>query len=152
EKLPKKGKKKRIALRRDQLLAILRVSKPAWRLAFALAAFAGLRAGEVMALRWKDVDLVAQVIVVRYSRSKKTSATPKSGHERKVPLAAALLSLREAGENKGRDEHVAKTTHGGPWEDSGLLQAFRRAQKKVGLIGFRYHDLRHYFITHALKG
>ncbi len=40
------------------------------RIAFALAAYAGLRAGEVRALRRMDVDLDGGVIVVRQARTR----------------------------------------------------------------------------------
>ena len=150
--LPKKGRKVLVPLRREQVEAILAASPPAWRLAFALAAYAGLRAGEVRALRWLDVDLVAVVLVVRLSRSKGETSTPKSGHEREVPLAEPLRVLLEVAEPKVPRELVAKTSHGEPWKESGLLQAFRRAQKKVGIEGFRFHDLRHFFVTELFRG
>lgn len=150
--LPKKGKKVLVSLRRQQVEAILAVSPPVWRLAFALAAYAGLRAGEVRALRWLDVDLVALVLVVRLSRSKGQTSTPKSGHEREVPIAEALAVLFKAAGPKAPRELVAKTSHGEPWKESGLLQAFRRAQKKAGIEGFRFHDLRHFFVTELFRG
>jgi integrase len=150
--LPKKGTKVLVPLRREQVEAILAASPPAWRLAFALAAYAGLRAGEVRALRWLDVDLVAPVLVVRLSRSKGQTSTPKSGHEREVPIAEALAALLNAQGRKAPRELVAVTSHGEPWKESGLLQAFRRAQKKAGLSGFRYHDLRHFFVTELFRG
>jgi integrase len=150
--LPKKGKKVLVPLRRDQVDAILAASPPAWRLAFALAAYAGLRAGEVRALRWLDVDLVVLVLVVRLSRSKGQTSTPKSGHEREVPLARPLLVLLQEAGPKAARELVARTSHGEPWKESGLLQAFRRAQKKAGIEGFRFHDLRHFFVTELFRG
>jgi integrase len=150
--LPKKGKKVLVPLRREQVEAILAVSPPAWRLAFALAAYAGLRAGEVRALRWLDVDLVALVLVVRLSRSKGQTSTPKSGHEREVPISEALAAFLKAEATKAPRELVAKNSHGEPWKESGLLQAFRRAQKKAGISGFRFHDLRHFFVTELFRG
>lgn len=145
--LPKVGKKVLTVIKPHQLKAILDASPPAWRLAFCLAAYAGLRAGEVRALRWKDVDLVARVLVVRLSTSKGETATPKSGHEREIPLAGPLFQLLKEG-GKGL---VALTGEGEQWGEWGLLQAFRRAQKKVGLEGWRFHDLRHYFVTQLFK-
>jgi integrase len=150
--LPKKGKKALLPLTRAQVDAILALSPKPWRLAFGLAAFAGLRAGEVRALRGADVDLDAGLITVRHSTSKGFTSTPKSGHEREVPIAEPLLDLlREAG-RLASNALVATTAHGEGWGDSGLLQAFRRAQKKAGLSGFRFHDLRHFFVTELFRG
>ncbi len=145
--LPKVGKKVLRALSPDQLKAVLEASPPAWRLAFALAAYAGLRAGEVRALRWSDVDLVARVLVVRLATSRGVTSTPKSGHEREIPLAEPLLLLLQDG-GKG---FVAKTSQGEQWGEFGLHQAFQRGQQKAGLSGWRFHDLRHYFVTQLFR-
>jgi integrase len=147
-KLPTVGRQVLRTLTRHQVKQILAASSPVWRLAFALAAYAGLRAGEVRALRWEDVDLVAKVLVVRLSHSKGETSTPKSGHEREIPLAAPLLVLLEGG-GKGL---VALTGDGEQWGEFGLLQAFQRAQEKAGVSGFRFHDLRHYFVTQLFRG
>jgi len=150
--LPKKGKKALLPLTRAQVDAILAVSPKPWRLAFGLAAFAGLRAGEVRALRGADVDLDAGLIIVRHSTSKGVTSTPKSGHEREVPIAEPLLDLLRAAGSLAPKALVSTTVHGEGWGDSGLLQAFRRAQKKAGLSGFRFHDLRHFFVTELFRG
>lgn len=123
--LPKKGRKALRSLTRAQVETILAASPKPWQLAFGLAAFAGLRAGEVRALRWVDVDLGAGLLIVRHSTSKGVTSTPKSGHEREVPIAEPLLVLlREAGPDAPQ-ALVSTTAHGQPWGESGLLQAFR---------------------------
>ena len=75
---------------------------PGWLgLAIALAAMAGMRMGEVRALEVSDVDFERHRILVRRAMSEETSLTPKSGHEREVPLAAGLEArLREAVKDK----------------------------------------------------
>ncbi|UQA57411.1 tyrosine-type recombinase/integrase [Polyangium aurulentum] len=150
--LPKKGKKALLPLTRAQVDAILAASPKPWKLAFGLAAFAGLRAGEVRALRGADVDLDAGLIIVRHSTSKGVTSTPKSGHEREVPIAEPLLVLLAEAGPRSPHALVATTAHGEGWGESGLLQAFRRAQKKAGLSGFRFHDLRHFFVTELFRG
>jgi integrase len=150
--LPKKGRKKLIALTKEQVERILSVSTQTQRIAFFLAAFAGLRAGEVRALRWADVDLNQGVLVVRFSESKGETSTPKSGHERVVPLASQLLTLlRYARPPHGRGL-VSTTKSGQPWAECGLNQALKRAATKAGIEGkWRFHDLRHFFVTQLFR-
>jgi integrase len=56
----------------------------------------GLRIGELIALRWEDVDLVAARLVVRRSLSGKKSDTPKNHRAREVPLSEAALRALKA--------------------------------------------------------
>lgn len=63
------------------------------RLAFGLAGLAGMRASEIRALRRKDVDLRRELIIIRLARVDGEEDTPKSGHEREIPIAAQLLPL-----------------------------------------------------------
>jgi integrase len=51
------------------------------------AAFTGLRMGELLALRWRDVDFAGSTIRVRASYAGSALTTPKSGKVRAVPLA-----------------------------------------------------------------
>jgi integrase len=153
-KLPKVGKKVLRPLTRAQVDRILAATRPAPRLAFALAAFAGLRAGEVRGLEWRDVDLVEETIIVRRSICRKITATPKSGHERVVPIAAPLRVYLDAAATKPHQPTttVAPSSRGGVWCDFALNGAFGRAAKRVGLTGFRFHDLRHFFVTQLFRG
>jgi integrase len=63
------------------------------------AAFGGLRRGELVALRWRDVVFEREAIRVRASYSYGALTTPKSGRARTVPMVAAvaerLIALRE---------------------------------------------------------
>jgi integrase len=77
----------------DDIDAILDASLPHVRVALALCADAGLRAGEVRGLEWQDVDLVARTLTVRQTVYHGQKDTPKSGHQRKVPLTGRLLRL-----------------------------------------------------------
>lgn len=148
--LPKVGRTIRECLTAEQIESILNVAAPTQALAIALGAYAGLRAGEARALRWSDVDLRAGLIVVRLSHSKGEIGTPKSGHERKIPIAPPLRRILEA--QKGRAGLVAVTAAGEPWGESGLTQAFQRCTVKAGIAGeWSYHSLRHFFITELFR-
>ena len=118
-------------LRPEQVQDLLDASPAAWRLAFALAAYAGLRAVEVCTLRWRQVDLGMRVIGV-----------PTKTKSRNVPIVAALAALLPT-EPKGGDERVC-TAGGKPWTEAGLRQAFRQAQAEAGIGGYCFHDLRRF--------
>ncbi len=145
--MPKAGAKIINTLTDQEVSMILAMAPPSHRLAFLLAAHAGLRAGEIRGLKWRDVDLAGGQLVVRESVCRGHTAPPKSGHERTVPLTrqlhAALASVRK----RDRDALVSRTEYGTPWREWGLRQAFTRARKRAGVEPFRLHDLRHYFVT-----
>ncbi len=61
-------------------------------IAYALSALSGMRPGEVLALRWSDVDLVKGTADVRRQVRHGKVSVPKSGKGRVVPLVAGLVS------------------------------------------------------------
>ena len=65
--MPKAGAKSTNTLTDDDVSRILAVAPASHRLAFLLAAHAGLRAGEIRGLKWRDVDLAGGQLVVRES-------------------------------------------------------------------------------------
>src|SRR5690606_28327599 len=66
-----------------------------WRAMITVALRTGLRLGELIALRWLDVDLDTGRLVVRRSVSRGVIGTPKNGRTREVPLSKqAAESLR----------------------------------------------------------
>jgi site-specific recombinase XerD len=81
--------------------------------------------------------------------------TPKSGHDRLVPLVDELRAALEAlpKHDRERDKPVALHTRGGAWGEFGLNLALKRACAKADLDArWRFHDLRHYFVTTLFRG
>lgn len=152
-RFPKVGRKVVQPLHRDDLDAILSGSSGQARLAFALAAFAGLRAGEVRGLRWSDIDLKGGTLTVRRAISRREVTTPKSGSHRVVPIAGPLRALLDGSVMTRRNPWapVAMTAHGKVWGEFGLNQAFQRAQRRAGFTGWSFHDLRHFFVTELFR-
>jgi integrase len=146
-KLPKSGRKIMHTLTDEELERLISVSQPRHQLVFMLAAFAGLRSGEVRGLRWRDVDLKAGELIVRQSICHGVAAAPKSGHERVIPLTSDLRTALNQCKRKERESPVALNSRGGTWTEYSLVNAFRRASGRAGLNGWRFHDLRHYFVT-----
>ena len=122
---------------------------------FTVAAFTGLRLGELRALRWEDVDFSKRLVHVRRSYTAKALDTPKSGRVRSVPLidqaARVLDELSRREHFTGEDDLVFTNTVGGVLDDSKLRKRFKGALARAGLKRLRLHDLRHTFGTLAVQ-
>jgi integrase len=123
---------------------------------YLTAAFTGLRRGELIALRWRDVDFERSSIRVSGSYANGKLTTPKSGHARVVPMvpevAAALARLAQRGWSTGDDELVFPGELGMYLDGSALRRRFVAACARAGLRPIRFHDLRHTFGTLAVRG
>lgn len=118
---------------------------------FRTAAFTGLRLGELVALRWRDVDLDGRVLRVRASWSGTELTIPKTGRVRSVPLAPQVVGVlarcRPTCEPNALDRLVFPGIDGGYLDRSALRRRFRAAQAQAALRPLRFHDLRHTFAT-----
>jgi integrase len=121
---------------------------------FLVAAFTGLRRGELVALRWRDVDFTGQTIRVVASYTDGVLTTPKSGKVRSVPMApevaAALARLALRAEWTSDDDLVFVGMAGGYLDASALYRRYKLALRRAGLRNLRFHDLRHTFGTRAI--
>src|SRR3954468_22335182 len=118
---------------------------------FLTAAFTGLRQGELVALRWRDVDFVGSYIRVTASYTNGELSTPKSGKVRSVPMAPevaeALARLGQRERFVGPDDLVFVGQVGGHLDASALLRRYRAALRAAALRPLRFHNLRHTFGT-----
>jgi len=121
---------------------------------YLTAAFTGLRRGELVALRWRDVDFAARRIRVSGSYAGGRLTTPKSGKVRSVPLAPAVAdALGRLGQRElftGEDDLVFPGVAGGYLDASALSRRYKAALKRAGLRPLRFHDLRHTFGTRMI--
>lgn len=141
---------------REEVLALVRVaaSEQDGKI-YLTAAFTGLRLGELLALRWRDVDFTNSAIHVRQSFTNGRVDTPKSGQERTVPMAdevaEALAKLEKRDHNTTDDDLVFCGTQGGHLAGHRLRDRYKAALKDAGLRELRFHDLRHTFGSHAIR-
>jgi integrase len=122
---------------------------------FTIAAFTGLRLGELLALRWRDIDLKGGVLSVSRAMSAGEETSTKSRRSRIVPLAQQakdlLMQLSQRGHFTSRDDFVFCRADGGSLDRSAIRKRFIRAQKKAGIRVRRFHDLRHTFGSLAIR-
>ena len=121
---------------------------------FLTAALTGLRRGEVLALRWRDVDFPGQAIRVRANLSYGELVTPKSGKVRVVPMVdevAQRLARRGARPDQiGDDDPVFVSPAGGRLDASALRRRYAAATRRAGLRPLPFHSLRHFFGSMAV--
>ncbi len=124
------------------------------------AVYTGLRQGELLGLRWRDLDLnlaLLSVCQVLYKRRGICQFNePKSEHSRRrldLPpsLATFLDGYRTAkraeylllGKSLGENDLVFSSVGGTPMDPGTLTHNFARIARKADLAGTRFHDLRH---------
>jgi integrase len=125
---------------------------PEWRAMVVVALRTGLRLGELLALRWIDVDLKGGRIIVRQSRTRETTTSPKSGRKREVPLSdEAAEALR--GHRHLRGDLVFCRETGEHFTKGETKWPLWGACKRAGLERMGWHVLRHTFASHlAMRG
>jgi integrase len=124
--------------------------------AIRVAAYSGLRLGELLALPWRDVDWTGSALTISRSLSSGVEGTTKTGHVRRVPMAdqaaAALDRLSQRQDFVSPDDYVFCNALGRPLDGSALRRRYKRARDAAGLRPLRWHDLRHTFGSLLVAG
>jgi integrase len=139
----------------DKLIAHVRPGPFAYldRAIFITAVMTGLRKGELVALRWRDVDWEARRVRVRRSYTYGEFSTPKSRRSsRSVPMTAELATeLRRLwNQTIWRDDDDLVFAHpdtGGVIPKANISRRLSAALRAAGIEDHRFHDLRHTFGT-----
>ena len=121
---------------------------------WALALGTGMRAGEMLALRWSDIDLKRGLISVRHSLVVNSSelADPKTDASRRIiHLSGALIDRLARHKADAQPAlFVFHRSDGRPLSHAMVLKAWHRALKRAGLPKLRFHDARHSVATTLL--
>ncbi|MEN6560102.1 MAG: tyrosine-type recombinase/integrase [Acidobacteriota bacterium] len=123
----------------DQARQLLEVAAPEYRPVFIVALGTGMRRGEILSLKWTDLDLVRGIITVTNSKSGKSRKIPMSG-----AVGAALGGVPHRGEyvfwnpeTRTRLKDIKK-----PWAAACTV---------AKISGVRFHDCRHTALTWMLQ-
>lgn len=120
---------------------------------YRTAAMTGLRQGELLALRWRDIDWSAGRIRVRQSYVPRIRHAQEQALDAKRPdgrrVGGELERLFKASRWQADDDLVFAHPHSGePLYKPGVLRRMRKALKAANLDeSHRFHDLRHTFGT-----
>jgi len=127
---------------KPDLIALLKGQPAGFRRAVLLAAYTGLRLGDLVELTWAEVGEDAITV-----------ATNKSG-ERTIAVVPITPKARAILKQIGRKDVGVVLTHskGKPWTEWGLQTAMQRAKKAGGINGLSFHDLRGTAATNFVRG
>lgn len=133
----------------DEAERLVAAADGEWTTMILVALRTGLRHGELLGLRWEDVDLVAGKLHVRQAIVRGIAGTPKSGRSREVPLSdQALTALKRHRHLRG--ELVFCRSDGKPLHRAECKWPLWRACKRAGLRRIGWHCMRHSFASHLV--
>jgi integrase len=132
-----------------RILIAAKADDEEWYAAACLAGEAGLRVGEIKALRWReDVDLIARTITVNQQTCRGKTGTPKGRTRRTVPMTTTLHDALKR-MSVIREGLVVRDLDGTAKTDSQAVSAIERICRRAKLPVRQWHTLRHTFGTHA---
>lgn len=156
--LPKVEKKEMKTLPVEQLASFLREARESGVFElYYLDLATGLRRGELLGLKWTDIDLEKGELQVKRQvvriEGKIVEAPLKTKNAyRTLPLAEDVTAiLKQQRKKAGNSPWVFPSPNGGPISPDSVLRKLHGVLKRAGLPQVRFHDLRHTFATLALQ-
>ena len=128
---------------------------------FLMAARTGMRLGELLALRWGDIDFNSYYIWVKRSYRRGRYTRPKNGKSRKTNMSNQLAEVLQAFLTKQKREALKTGSgevpelifnkRGAAMEQNFIRGVYKRILKKAKLRYIKFHGFRHAFCTHLLS-
>lgn len=131
-------------LTEDEEARLLAQCCPSLKALVLAALHTGCRRGELLALRWSDVDFGTGLVTVQASYA-------KNDERRSVPMSRTLRAvLDHLRRGQAPDAQVFRSKRGRPYVAPG--HGFEAAVKRAGITDFHFHDLRHTFASRLVMG
>ena len=156
--LPQVEHKEMKTLTADQLSTFFREAKETgvYEL-YYLDLATGLRRGELLGLKWTDVDFDRGLLKIQRAISRQNGRVEEAPLKTKnayrtLPLSADAIDVLKAQKCKvGNSEWVFPSPTGGPMSPDSVLHMLQRVLKRAELPRIRFHDLRHPYVKHTTK-
>jgi len=126
-------------LEQEEIIALLSNCQGGLKPIVVTALNTGMRLGEILGLRWQDIDLPRGIMFLRDT---------KNGEQREVPMNENVRSALSFIPRYETSAFVFCHKDGSPFRD--IRSPFFTALKKSGIKDFRFHDLRHTFASHLV--
>ena len=116
----------------------------------------GLRRGELLGLKWQDIDWKNGIIKVRRQVARvdgqivEVSLKTKNSY-RAVTISQQAIEVLKQQKAKTYDTYVFPSPNGGPISPDSVNNMLKRVLERAGIPKVRFHDLRHTFATIALQ-
>jgi integrase len=125
-------------LEKEEIKQLLDVCNPMLKAIVTVAINTGMRKGELQKLKWRNVDIERNLICLEET---------KNGERRYCPMNVTLKKVFMSIPKHEESPYIFCNNKG---QSYNFRQAFETALKKAGIIGFRFHDLRHTFASHLV--
>ncbi|MCK4824974.1 site-specific integrase [bacterium] len=135
-KLLKENNRRVRYLEKDEIRRLIENSAEHLKPVVVVAVFTGMRKGEILNLKWRDVDMLRGVICLHDT---------KNGERREVYMNDIVRRTVSGVSKHPGSEYVFCGEDGKPYRD--VRRSFLSALKKSGIVDFKFHDLRHTFAS-----
>jgi len=125
----------------DEIERLLAASTQTFRPILVTALHTGMRKGEILKLRWSDVDFNNSIITIQES---------KSGKKRMLPMDDTVCETLKVLPSRFKKGYVFPSPMGEGKPLYDCRKQFSNAVKQADIHNFRFHDLRHTFASHLV--
>ena len=155
--LPKVEHKEMQTIPAEQLQAFLKEAKETGvHEMYYIELATGLRRGELLGLKWQDIDWENGIIKVRRSITRVNGEIVEAplktkNSYRAVSISPQAIEVLKQQKAKTNDQYVFPSPKGGPISPDSVNNMLKRVLARAGIPKVRFHDLRHTFATIALQ-
>ncbi len=138
-KLFKENNKRLRYLEKEEIIKLLGNCRGYLKPIVIVALNTGMRRGEILSLKWHDIDFRRNVIHLYNT---------KNSEKREVPMNEMAKTALIRTKKHPESAYVFCNGRGEPFKD--IKKSFLQTLKKSGIVDFRFHDLRHTFASHLV--